>query len=243
MTSDATDTTLPVSELFGPTIQGEGPASGRVAWFLRLGGCNLTCRDCDTPYTWDGRRYDLRAEIARRPAVDLIKQLTGARLLILTGGEPLLHQRSAALRLLVDAVTNSGEVHVETNGTVPPAGWLVDNPYVEFVVSPKLAGPMSQDPQHRRLVPDALTRWAELAAAGRASWKMVCRTPADVRAAVDLADQYQTPRSAVWVMPEGTTPGVVITRARGIADTALGHGLNISLRTHVLLWPTEPRGR
>jgi hypothetical protein len=55
--------TLPVSEVFGPTFQGEGALRGAGASFIRLGGCNLTCRDCDTPYTWDAARYDLRAEL------------------------------------------------------------------------------------------------------------------------------------------------------------------------------------
>ena len=44
---------LTVSEIFGPTFQGEGPFTGRAAVFLRLGRCNLDCKWCDTPYTWD----------------------------------------------------------------------------------------------------------------------------------------------------------------------------------------------
>lgn len=41
---------LLVSEVFGPTVQGEGKHCGRIAAFVRLGGCNLHCRWCDTPY-------------------------------------------------------------------------------------------------------------------------------------------------------------------------------------------------
>jgi 7-carboxy-7-deazaguanine synthase len=71
MTLLATPTTtkppLVVSEVFGPTIQGEGPHAGQRAAFVRLGGCNLTCTWCDTAYTWDARRYDLRAELHRVP--------------------------------------------------------------------------------------------------------------------------------------------------------------------------------
>ena len=50
--------TLPVAEVFAPTFQGEGPYLGRSADFIRLGGCNLTCYGCDTPYTWDASRYE-----------------------------------------------------------------------------------------------------------------------------------------------------------------------------------------
>ena len=44
---------LAVSEIFGPTHQGEGPSTGRLCGFVRLARCNLSCLWCDTPYTWD----------------------------------------------------------------------------------------------------------------------------------------------------------------------------------------------
>src|SRR5690606_2170027 len=44
--------TLNVNEIFGITIQGEGPSMGRPCAFVRLFQCNLQCTWCDTPYTW-----------------------------------------------------------------------------------------------------------------------------------------------------------------------------------------------
>jgi 7-carboxy-7-deazaguanine synthase len=44
---------LLVSEISGPTLQGEVPSAWQAAAFVRLGGCNLSCRWCDTAYTWD----------------------------------------------------------------------------------------------------------------------------------------------------------------------------------------------
>ena len=58
-------TELLISEIFGPTIQGEGKSIGQTASFIRLGGCNLHCVWCDTPYTWDAARYDLREELTK----------------------------------------------------------------------------------------------------------------------------------------------------------------------------------
>jgi len=43
---------LPVSEIFGPTIQGEGEHIGRRAVFVRLAGCDSRCSWCDTKYAW-----------------------------------------------------------------------------------------------------------------------------------------------------------------------------------------------
>ena len=56
---------LNVNEIFGPTIQGEGPHTGRLVGFLRLAGCNLACSWCDTPYSWDWTKYD-KAEESKR---------------------------------------------------------------------------------------------------------------------------------------------------------------------------------
>jgi 7-carboxy-7-deazaguanine synthase len=60
---------LLVSEIFH-SLQGEGASLGRPCAFLRLGGCNLACSWCDTPYTWDwtgrnGRKYDPQQELRR----------------------------------------------------------------------------------------------------------------------------------------------------------------------------------
>ena len=66
---------LPVSEVFGPTIQGEGPHAGRRVYFVRLGGCNLSCSWCDSAYTWDGETYDLREELTPSTALDVLARL------------------------------------------------------------------------------------------------------------------------------------------------------------------------
>ena len=66
-------TTLPLSEVFGPTFQGEGPHAGRRCAFVRLGGCNLSCEWCDTPYTWDATRYDLALENPETPIPTIIR--------------------------------------------------------------------------------------------------------------------------------------------------------------------------
>lgn len=234
--------TLPVAEIFGPTFQGEGPSAGRLAAFIRVGGCNLTCRACDTPYTWDARRYDLRTELTSMTVDEILAALAPARLVVLTGGEPTLYRDYQAMARLLGALAAQGrQIEVETNGTIDPEP--LDTYPVRFNVSPKLAGPMSEDPHDRRIVPQALTRYGELARLGQAVWKLVVATPEDVAGGLALANQYQVPRRAVWFMPEGVNPSSLVATAQVIADPVLAAGANLTLRQHVLLWPTVDRGR
>ena len=73
-----TEPTLVISEVFGPTVQGEGPTIGRRAAFVRLGRCNLDCSWCDTPYTWDWERYDPKVELHERPVPEIVADLVCA---------------------------------------------------------------------------------------------------------------------------------------------------------------------
>jgi 7-carboxy-7-deazaguanine synthase (Cx14CxxC type) len=131
-----------VKEIF-LTLQGEGVQAGRRAVFLRFSGCNLwtgreqdragaDCTFCDTDFVGmdgeNGGRYD--AEALAGKVAELWGTTAGAdrRLVVITGGEPLLQLDAA----LIDALHVRGfEVAVETNGTLPaPPGldWICVSP-------------------------------------------------------------------------------------------------------------------
>lgn len=222
--------TLVVSEVFGPTIQGEGPSAGRPAVFLRLGRCNLSCTWCDTPYTWDWTRFSPKAELERRTVVDVAAQLNdladGTRpvpLVVVTGGEPLLQRKG--LTALVAKLSADTRMEVETNGTQPPLEW---HESVRYNVSPKLAN-SGTDARDVAVLAE-FRRW------GSSSLKFVCATPADVAEAAKLASSVAWPPDHVWIMPEGTTPGAVTEHTAAIADATVERGFNLSPRLHVMAW-------
>lgn len=226
--------TLPVSEQFGPTLQGEGPHAGQAVQFLRLMGCNLSCSWCDTPYTWDGTRFDLRAEGKPMEARDIIAALIPGVPLVLSGGEPLLHQENPALmHVLAYARWSECMVHVETNGTILPADYVVPRVDV-FAVSPKLAhAGLHRGKQDPRLHPG----WPAVANTHRDSFlKVVVQTPEEVEWVAAWADRLGWRADHVWVMPEGTTTEVLLDRWPAIATAAAVYGINATQRLHVLAW-------
>lgn len=206
---------LAVSEIFGPTWQGEGPRAGRLCHFLRLGGCNLACTWCDTPYTWDASRFDLRQEIQSMTTDQVIEALVNAREVVVTGGEPLLQSRA------LEGIVNEYPVSIETNGTILPPPWYDQ---ASFVVSPKLSN-SGQPNRFQR-------SWIGIP---NTDFKFVVRTAADL----DEVATYRTPRGRTWIMPEGITAETTLATARSVADAVLARGWNMTLRQHVLLWGNE----
>src|SRR3954451_14009106 len=165
---------LVVSEVFGPTWQGEGPSIGRRCGFVRLGRCNLACSWCDTPYTWDWDRYDPAVELARRPVAELLAELDamGVDMIVVTGGEPLLQQTHLE-PLVAGAAERGWWIEIETAGTIAPRPQLAG--VARFNVSPKLAN--SGNPIERRYRPDVLRAFQ---ADGRAAFKFVACDAADL---------------------------------------------------------------
>lgn len=242
MTAPAVEETAPslvLSEVFGPTIQGEGPSTGRRCSFIRLGGCNLSCSWCDQPETWDATRYDLRATLTRTPVGDIVRRaLEGAPgLVVISGGEPLLHQHQPGWSDLLTALFTAGvEVEVETNGTIPPTASTIER-VTRFNCSPKLAH--AGDTGSKRINGKALAvlRWS-----GRVAFKFVCQGLEDLEEVARFSRDHNIPERLVWIMPEGTTTPELNERLALLADPAICAGYNLTNRLHVALWGTE-KGR
>ncbi len=114
---------LPVMEHFY-TIQGEGFHQGRAAYFIRLGGCDVGCVWCDVKDSWDASKHPMMAIDA---LVNDVKK-TNAELVVITGGEPLMHN----LDLLTKTLQEAGlETNIETSGSSPLSGswnWICLSP-------------------------------------------------------------------------------------------------------------------
>ena len=111
---------MKVNEVFA-SIQGEGPDAGIPAVFLRLQGCNVRCRWCDTSYALN-HRDDIDTPL--QAVIDKIRLLTrdnDIRFAVITGGEPLL-QVDNVYKLIVH-LHSDFRFAIETNGTQPVPSW------------------------------------------------------------------------------------------------------------------------
>jgi len=115
--------TLPVMEHFY-TLQGEGFHQGRPAYFIRLGGCDVGCVWCDVKESWDAAKHP---QISIHELADIVRK-TEAEIVVITGGEPLMHN----LDDLTDTLKQAGfKTHMETSGSSPLSGhwdWITLSP-------------------------------------------------------------------------------------------------------------------
>jgi 7-carboxy-7-deazaguanine synthase len=130
---------IPVAEIFGPTIQGEGPHVGMQTLFVRVAGCDFKCAWCDSKFAWkiDGsiKRYG-----TKELADILVQECNNSKCsnVVLTGGNPCLYDFKQVIDILHD---NNITVDIETQGSKMP-DWLLDVDLL--VISPK--APSSKQP-------------------------------------------------------------------------------------------------
>lgn len=188
---------------------------------MRLQGCDVGCRWCDTRYSWDA------AAGHERNAAELWRELEAlgrSQLLVVTGGEPMQHPNLG--ELLGAAIGRWPRVEVETSGIGPP---VLSHERLFYNVSPKLPSATDRWEETWRHVP----AWKEEA---RATFKIVVGEPPDLADAVRLIERHGLPSHRVMLMPEGMNSEAIERHAAGIASTCIERGWRLSPRLHISIW-------
>jgi len=115
MTDNATK--IPLIELYGPVLHGEGVTIGMPTWFVRLGGCDFRCTKCDSMHAVDGNEIKKNATImsAAEIAVQTLDAMGKGAMATLSGGNPLLWDMTDFVAHLA---AEDKLIAVETQGTV-----------------------------------------------------------------------------------------------------------------------------
>jgi len=147
---------LPVMEHFY-TIQGEGFHQGKAAYFVRLAGCNVGCVWCDVKDSWDANVHPL---MTISEIISEIKSKTASGIVVITGGEPLMHP----LDQLTTSLQEAGyETNIETSGSYAMSGawnWVCLSPK-------KFKAPLDENLQYANelkvvVFNESDFKWAEL---------------------------------------------------------------------------------
>jgi len=210
---------LTVSEIFA-SIQGETSHAGYPFAFVRLTGCNLRCRYCDTAYAYDGGEELPVEEVASRATA------FGLTRVCVTGGEPLLQ---AEAFFLVTALLDRGQrVLVETNGTVP-LGRL--DPRAAKIMDVKCPG----SGEHDGMLWENFRHLTE-----RDEVKYVIASEDDYRYAREVAQRFR--RDVRWETLFSPAAGLLAPET--LAGWMVRDGLDarFQLQLHKVLWGPDRRG-
>lgn len=213
---------MKVVEIF-KSIDGEGKRAGLPTTFVRLAGCNLRCRYCDTSYAFDAKEAtDMSVE-------DIVKELKdyGVSSITITGGEPLVHPQIADL---LEALDTSGlfDVNVETNGSIDPSAYH-NLKNVWFTVDYKC--PSSNEEESMN--PKAFQTLRE-----QDVLKFVVGCKEDMFRALQAIECF-CPSAQIYFSPVFGFP------AKEIVEFILNHDLNhckVQLQLHKYIWDPEERG-
>lgn len=238
---------LPVMEIFGPTIQGEGALAGQLSHFVRFGGCNYRCVWCDSMHAVDP--VEIHKNARRMSAEQILSDLQSineahpAKWVTLSGGDPCMYDLTELVNtLLMDFVPN---IAVETQGAFWEP-WLESCNHV--TVSPK--GPSSG--MYDNLDMGALSKYVyHLNSLGRMCFKVVIFSKDDLYFAARLHKYWPevpfylsvgTPRplnTDIVLSPEHVT-AVIMERYRWLTDEVLKlpgfSDVTVLPQLHAMLW-------
>lgn len=223
---------LIVSETFY-SIQGEGQTIGIPSVFLRLAGCNLLCSSkewrCDTIEVWQKGKHTHFTQVLENSYVNELSQRAH---LIITGGEPLIHQDSIVdyLNWFRQVYGFTPVVEVETNGTIVPNSHMLDK--VDYWnCSPKLAN--SGEPYEKRvnfIALDTIQRRGR-----KYIFKFVISKAEDL---IEINDEYADylHLEHIMLMPAGATQEELALTMPTVAEICKATGFRFSPRLHIDIW-------
>ena len=221
-----------VSEIFY-SLQGEGFLAGIPSVFVRLAGCPLRCRWCDTKYAWDeksGTDYSINEIVETVNRAD-------SRFVVITGGEPMID--SGLPELVQKLKASDKHITIETAGTA----FIPDLACDLMSISPKLSNSIPADPKLAAIHEDSRLDIAVLR-------KLIDNYKYQLKFIVDSQDDLPEIQQTieeignvdldkVMLMPQAATRDELLAKSPMVADMCKRIGFTFCNRLQILLWDNE----
>lgn len=215
------------------TIQGEGRSVGQTAYFIRLAGCNLWCKWCDSMHSVDPHLFHGVTSEINYSAIPQTCSLA-----VITGGEPTLFDLKK-IRAELLKINPQMRIEVESNATQFPIDYVA---HFFWNLSPKLASSQQKLPVQDQLRLVQLPAWSEFAQKNpdRVIFKFVITSQKDLIEVDALVELYKIPKKLVYLMAEGQTKeSQSLEKTEYVINYAKDHGYNFSPRLHVMYWGAQ----
>jgi 7-carboxy-7-deazaguanine synthase len=221
-----------ISEIFY-SLQGEGFLAGVPSVFVRIAGCPLRCRWCDTKYAWSkeaGQQYSI-SEIVRTV------QKWPCKFVVITGGEPMVN---SDLPQLARELRAAGKhITIETAGIT----YIPDMACDLMSISPKLSNSVPDDAKlaaiHKGSKLD-LAVLGELIDNYNYQLKFVVDAESDLSEIEETIEKLRNvDLSKIMLMPQAATRDELLAKSSMVANMCIHAGFAFSQRLQVLLWNNE----
>ncbi len=226
---------MKINEIFY-SLQGEGFLAGVPSVFVRVAGCPLRCRWCDTKYAWDektGKNYSIDK------IIQTVQQWP-CKFVVITGGEPMIN--SDLPKLVQQLKAADKHITVETAGIA----YIPDMPCDLMSISPKLSNSNPKDPALAKIHKDSrldLAVLGKLIDSYQFQLKFVIDSEADlpeIQQTLEKLENVDTEK--VMLMPQAATRDGLLAKSSLVAEMCKQTGFAFSQRLQVLLWNNQ-KGR
>jgi len=221
-----------INEIFY-SLQGEGFLAGLPSVFVRIAGCPLRCRWCDTKYAW---AEDAGQERGIAEIVEAVEQWP-CRFVVITGGEPMVNFEIRQLARELKAADK--HVTIETAGIA----YIPDVSCDLMSISPKLSNSVPAEAEPAAIHKDSrldLAVLGELAANYHYQLKFVVDTVNDLSEIQEVIEQTGNINpEMVMLMPQAATRNELLAKSPMVAEICKSAGFAFCQRLHILLWDDQ----
>ena len=222
-----------VNEIFY-SLQGEGFLTGVPSAFVRLAGCPLRCRWCDTKYGWDAKAG---AHYSIDKIVRTVQQWP-SEFIVITGGEPMVD--SDLPQLVQKLKVADKHITIETAGIV----FIEDLACDLMSISPKLSNSTPADPELAAIHEPArldISILSKLVDEYNYQLKFVVDSEADLQEIQQTIEKIPNVNiEKVMLMPQATTRDELLAKSEMVARLCKQTGYAFSQRLQILLWNNQP---